>query len=182
MKLKTKVVVMGLVVVSMVGLGLVAQEGEATGPAKALLRVGVYDSRAVAIAFANSEMHNEVVKQKMADHDKAKADGDQAKVKELEAWGNTQQERLHLQGFGTEPVSDILAHIKDELPRIASDTGVDVIVSKWQLDFTAKDAQFVDVTQAMVMPFKPSDKVKNWIRQLKDNPPVSRQVIEQHEH
>jgi hypothetical protein len=87
---------------------------------------------------------------------------------------------MHLQGFGSAPVTDILVHIKDQLPQIAANAGVDLIVSKWQLDYIHPDIQPVDITLKIIEPFHPQAKALKWIEQLKDKAPLSSGEIEKH--
>ncbi len=55
-----------------------------------------------------------------------------------------------------------------------------MIVSKWAVTYSAPGAQFVDVTDQMIEPFKPTDKTKLAIRELLDTPPVPLEEIEKH--
>jgi hypothetical protein len=146
------------------------------------VRVGTFDSRAVTAAFAASEIFDRQLRQLKEEHQKAKAAGDEEKVKKLEMQGKDQQEQFHRQGFGTAPVDDILVHIKGELPAIAKRAGVDVIVSKWAITYSAADAQLVDVTDLIVEPFKPNERTKRIIRELRDKPPFPAEEIEKHQH
>ena len=147
---------------------------------KAELRVGTFDSRAVAVAFIRSGMFEQEFKQMMEEHKKAKAAGDDETVKKLEAQGKAGQERAHRQGFGTAPVDEILQRIKDKLPGIAKKSSVDVIVSKWAVTYSTPGARFVDVTDLIVEPFEPDEKTKRVIRELCDTPPVPLEEIEKH--
>ena len=103
---------------AMVGtLGLpqagLAQETGST----AKTRVGIYDSRAVAVAFAGSAAFNRWLSNLKAEHEKAKASGDQKRVAELEAEGAARQRLLHMQGFSTAPVTNILDQISAHFGR-----------------------------------------------------------------
>ena len=182
MKLKQANYFAIVMLLALASIGLIAQGRNEENTKKSLLRVGVYDSRAVAVAYAHSKMNDDVMKAKMAEREQAKADGDQAKLEELEAWGKAQQARRHLQGFGTAPVTDILVYMKDKLPEIAAKAGVDVIVSKWQIDYQHPDIDVVDVTLEIIQPFEPKEQALKWIEQLKAHPPLSQEVIEKHEH
>ena len=113
---------------------------------KAKLRVGTFDSRAIAIAYTRTEDFNQALNKLMEEHKKAKADGDEKKAKELEAKGQAQQQLFHMQGFSTASVSEYLELVKDKIPAIAKEAGVDVIVSKWDIVYQSPDAEFVDVT------------------------------------
>ena len=155
-----------------------ATEGYTEGPR----RIGVFDSRAVVIAFANSDMNDKELKAKMAERDKAKAAGDTEKVAELEAWGKARQEKFHRQGFGTVSVDDMLIHIKKDLPDIAKAAGVDIIVSKWDIVYQTKGAAVVDITDEIVKPFRPTDKVLKWIEGIKKRKPLSERELDQMDH
>ena len=98
--------------------------------------------------------------------------GDAEKVKQLELQGRQQQDRLHQQVFSTGSVADILEKIKDQLPAIAKEAGVDLIVSKWDTVYQAPGAQTVDVTQAMIRPFHPSPKTLRGIQELEKVKPM----------
>lgn len=174
-KTRSLIVVSVAVVVGASILGAQDNQAKKTG-----LRVGVYDSRAVAIAFVQSRAHNEILKRQQAKLKTAEAEGNPEKIKELNEWGKAQQARRHLQGFGTEPVADILEQIKDRIPGIAKEAGVDLIVSKWQIDFQCPDANVVDVTDLMIRPFEPGEKALRSIRQIKDKAPLPRAQIEKH--
>lgn len=138
------------------------------------VRVGVYDSRAVAIAFAHSDWNEKRLELKMAEMEKAKAIGDTKKNKELEEWGKAQQARLHRQGFGAAAVDDILEHIKDNLPQIAKDANVIALVSKWDKKMLKgyKSAELIDVTDLIAAQFNPNEKVLKTIEQIKKKKPI----------
>ncbi|MHC4062053.1 MAG: hypothetical protein ACYSR6_10680, partial [Planctomycetota bacterium] len=58
-------------------------------------RIGIYDSRAIAVAFVGSEVYKATVGKKMADmmadeYKKAESEGDKKRVEELKAWGEAQ--------------------------------------------------------------------------------------------
>ena len=142
------------------------------GEKKKLLRVGVYDSRGIAIAYGNSEHWSKVLKGKQAALEQAKKEGDTKKVKEIEAWGPAQQAEAHLKAFGTAPVHEYLEHVRDHIPDVAKAAGVDVIVSKWEFDYMASDADVVDVTMELAKLFEPNEKAYKWIEQMKDKDPI----------
>jgi len=62
------------------------------------------------------------------------------------------------QGFGKGDVSEYLDHIRDEIPKIAQKTGVDVIVSKWAIEYHDPNVILVDVTEALIQPFEPTEE------------------------
>jgi hypothetical protein len=147
---------------------------------KSELRVGTFDSRAVAIAYARSETFNRNIKELKAEHGKAKAAGDEKRVKELEAKGKSQQELLHKQGFSTWPVDNILDQIKGEIPEIAKQADVDVIVSKWDIVYQRSGVEFIDVTDLMVKQFNPDEETLKVLNELQKHAPVPLEELKEH--
>jgi hypothetical protein len=84
---------------------------------------------------------------------------------------------MHQQGFGTAPVDNILKHIEHQLPAIAREAGVDVIVSKWQITWQAPGVETVDVTDLMVKPFKPSERTLKTIAELRRHAPIPNEKL-----
>ena len=158
--------ILGAVVLS--GVIVAASHAGAGEAEPAKVRLGTYDNRAIAMAFAASAYNP--VKEKMAEMEKAKAEGDEAKVKELEHWGVTLQKKLHFQGFGHYPVDDLLANVADKIPGVAEKNHLDAIV--WLCDYRDTErVEIVDVTKDLVALFDPPERVLNWIDQM-NHPPV----------
>lgn len=176
--MKREIIVMSVFVLSL-GAVYVANSVQRVQAAekKKLLRVGVYDSRGIAIAYANCEHWNKVLKEKQAALEQAKKDGNTEKVQEIEAWGPAQQAKAHLTAFGTVPVHEYLELVKDEIPAVAEKAGVDVIVSRWECDYLAADAETVDVTMELAKLFEPREKAYQWIEQMKDKAPISHEEL-----
>ncbi|MHC5210270.1 MAG: hypothetical protein ACYTG2_06100 [Planctomycetota bacterium] len=143
--------------------------------------LGTFDSRAVAVAWVGSDAFRAIMAGLHQDLADAKAAGDEARVAELEALGPQMQARIHRQGFSTAPVHDILEHIRGELPALAGQAGVDVIVSKWDLVYQAPSASFVDVTELLAGAFEPDEKTWKTIRDLVTTDPVPADQLE-HDH
>jgi hypothetical protein len=155
-------------------------EEEASG---STVVVGTFDSRALAMAYYKSEAHAQYVKDLKAQHEKAKAAGDEDRVKELSAEGEASQELAHKQGFSTWPVDDILEKIKGKIPEIAEQAGVDIIVSKWDIVHKRADVEFIDVTVLMVQPFNPDEETLKLIEEeLPKHDPVPLEELKTHEH
>jgi len=148
----------------------------------AQLRVGTFDSRALAVAYARSRLFANRLKSLRADYDKAKKAGDAERVKTLEAQGQAQQELFHKQGFSTWPVDDILEQIKSDIPKIAEQAGVDLIVSKWHIAFQRPGVECVDVTDLLVKPFQPDADTLKVIQELRKRHPVSLEELKKNEH
>jgi len=174
-----KRIVTGLLIAGALALTLQAQEPGGAGEHPSVV-LGTFDSRAVAVAYVHSSGFQELMRAKHAELDRARADGDEAAVAELEAWGPALQERLHQQGFGTAPVDDILAGIAHELPALAAEAGVDVIVSKWALAYRAPAARTVDVTDRLAARFDPSADTLKAIRELVAQEPVPLEELKDH--
>jgi len=141
------------------------------------LRIGVYDSRAIAIAYGNSTAFRESMKPIQAEYEKAKKEKDDKRMKEIDARMKLQQRRLHEQGFSTGSVVGYMAKVKDSLPEVAKKAGVQLIVSKWELNYQSPDVEVVEVTNELVALFHPSEKVLGWVKDLKNHPPMPLEQI-----
>ena len=156
-------------------MALTGCAGESVRPrAKTKERIGVYDSRAIAVAYAGSKAFNAWMSALMAEYSRAKAAGDQKRVAELKAEGAERQKLMHKQGFSTAPVHNILKHIKDRLPAIKQRAGVGVLVSKWDKDTLAKHpcAELVDVTMELVDAFNPNERQRNSAIAIQKHKPI----------
>lgn len=153
-----------------------------------MLRIGTYDSRAVAVGFVGSEVYKATAGKKLADmmaeYKRAQADGDTKRVEELKAWGEAQQTLLHKQGFSTAPVDDILDHINDQLPEIKKQANVGILVSKWDKKTLTKhkSAERVDVTMNLIEAFRPNDQQKKSAIEIQKHDPVPLEKMKGHKH
>ncbi len=120
------------------------------------VRIGVFKRTDVLVAFYGSEIWDQHVKDLMKQREAAKAQGDEKKVKEIEAQGAKSQEYAHRQLAGEAPLDNIFEHIRDELPAVAKEANVSVIVEK-PIHKTA-DVELVDVTEQLVKAFPPKKK------------------------
>jgi len=151
----------------------------AAKPAAAGTRIGIYDSRAIAVAYVDSAIFkaSEGVQldAMQVEYDKAKAAGDQHRVAELKAQGQARQTLLHTQGFSTASVRNILDQIKDKLPAIQAQAGVTALVSKWDQAALATypDAERVDVTMALVDAFNPTPRQRQSAIAIQKSTPIS---------
>jgi hypothetical protein len=138
------------------------------------IRIGTYDSRAVAVAYAGSEHFSNWLKNLKADHARAKANGDTVLAARLEATGADRQKRMHRQAFSTASVDDIMEEIQEKLPAIRAEAGVDVLVSKWDKE-TLRDypnAQEVDVTMALIDALAPTDRQRKYAIDIQKKNPI----------
>jgi hypothetical protein len=182
MKLQNFSIGLVLVAAFISGCAIYATAGSEKKTQPQGLVVGVFDSRAVCVAYTSSKSHDSMVREKMAQKEKAEKAGDQQKVKELKEWGKKDQAMRHKQGFGTASVKNLLVHIKQDIPKVAKEAVVDIIISKWDMVYQAKNAEFVDVTELIIRGFEPSEKALKTIRVLIKHKPFTDKVIEEHEH
>lgn len=137
--------------------------------------VGVYDSRAIAIAYIRSEEVSTYLGSQMSEFNQIRKRaiemGDVEFLADLDALGPAMQQRIHEQGFGTASIDNIIKRIEDRLPAIAKDAGVEIIVSKWELDYKSTSANAVDITEKLAAEFSPSKETLKSMREvMKQNP------------
>ncbi|HSM16106.1 MAG TPA: hypothetical protein VK845_03785 [Gemmatimonadales bacterium] len=155
------------------------QSQETTSGSK--VRVGTFDSRALAMAYYRSEAFVRLMTDLRGEYEKAKAAEDEKRVKELEVEGPAQQELMHKQGFGTWPVDNILKKIKGKMPEIARQADVDVTVSKWNIVYQRSGVALVDVTDLMVRPFNPDEETLGIVKGIQKTDPVPLEELKDHQ-
>jgi len=138
----------------------------------ASVRIGTYDSRAIAIVFVNSAEHMKFLAGLQAEITEAKAAKNDTltrqKAKTMEAY----QVLMHLRGFSVGSVSDILEKRKAEVDSVAREAGVWTIVSKFELIQSGTGEDVVDVTLPLARIFKPSEQQLKLISQLQGQQPL----------
>ena len=137
--------------------------------------VGIYDSRAIAVAYCGSVFCEDYLRDIHKRYKAAKGRGDKKEIAKLKKEAEEHQKRLHMQGFSTAPVNDLLRHIKERLTDIKKKSAVDVIVSKWDKKSLTKykDAEKKDVTMPLVMAFKPDERTLKMVKQIQTKNPIS---------
>jgi uncharacterized membrane protein len=163
---------MFLTAVGLVGHLSLGGETPGVKPAKGVLRVGTFDSRAVAVAYVRSAAGGAKIKRLMEQYEQAKAAGNEAEMKRLQAEGKAAQDRLHQQGFSTASVANIMETIQDQLPAIAKQAGVELILSKWDAVYLAPGSETIDVTDLILKPFNPDKKTLDIVEQLRKHAPI----------
>ena len=161
-------------------VGGVFQQASAKQSRK-LLQVGTFDSRAVACAWLRSDEHMQKVRDMKAEYNKAKASGDKKRMAELEKEGPQSQDLAHKQVFSNEPIEDVLKRIEKNLPKIAESAGVDILVSKWEIAYQKKSAEFVDVTWEMANLFGPDEETVKVIKEIIKAKPIPVEELK-HDH
>lgn len=137
-------------------------------------RIGVYDSRAVAVAYAGSSFQQAKMNRLVSRQKQAKAAGDKKAIARIEAEGRAWQATLHRQGFGTAPVDDLLTNISNELPMIQADAGVTQLISKWNEPELKKHAgaEKIDVTMKLVDAFHPNERQRKHAIEIQTKKPA----------
>jgi len=158
------------IVVVLIGLVGASVACGAEGDAPGKLRVGVYDSRAVALAYGRSGEFEARISTLKADRAAAGAAGDSVRVKELGAEGSWLQERMHMQVFGNLPVDDILEGRGELIAEVARSTGVEVIVPS--VAWSGEAVEIVDVTEGFAKQFGADEQTLEMVRQMKTVDPV----------
>ncbi len=136
--------------------------------------IGIYDTRALAIAFVGSAPHKKKLSDLMAAHEQAKAAGDSATVAKLEDQGQVMQQKTHQQAFGTANVDDILAHIPEAIITIKKEAGVTNLISKWNKAELKKHkgAETIDLTLPLVEALKPTAQQRQRAIEILKKKPV----------
>ena len=150
-------------------VGLTLHVASAFAADRIVEKVGVYESRAVALAWGRSQQHDQMSKQLMSDFKAAEAAGNKQQMKRWKKEGSARQERLEKQVFGDQRIPDIIARIESELPTVRQQTGVTTIVDRRD---APKGAATVDVTTNLVALFQPTDKTLKMIDEIQKHKPL----------
>lgn len=145
-----------------------AADAPGTGAPK--VRIGTYDTRAVALAYLRSEDWQKEIAKLRTEVEKAKAAGDEKRVGELQPQGERGQRRAHAQVFSNGPIDDILPKLKDAMAAVAKKANVAVIVpsAAWHDD----SVELVDVTELLAEQFKPSDETRKIMAEIRKSQPM----------
>ena len=142
------------------------------------LRVGVYDNRGILMAWFASK-YNDLANMRK-EYEQAKLAGDDERVKELGAMGPKLQRRLHFQGFGRAPVTELLAYVEDQLPALAKELGVDVIA--FECNYSGDNVEIVDITVELVMLYDPSPETIKSVKDVMKHDPVALEELTHDDH
>lgn len=172
--MKLKLLISGLVCLAFSLTADVHAAGETNQSDITPERIGVYDSRAVAYAHFWSEPRQRRINEMIKNAKEAKSAGDTKRADELGAALKNEQEKSHLQVFSTAPVDDVLAEMKESLPKIQKKAGVTRLVSKWDEKTLGelKRAEQVDVTDLLLSEFKLDEKQLKTVASIKSGKPL----------
>ena len=127
------------------------------------LRVGVFDSRFVALAYYRSEYGMKEVRKLQEQMEEARRTGNIERVKALEQKGPALQNLMHQQVFGNLSIPNVLTTLEGRLPQVAADAGVSLIVSKWEVQYAAAGIELLDITSRLVELFDIDDDTRKMI-------------------
>ena len=152
-----------------------AAAADVSKPDDADVKIGIYDSRAVAVAFTGSEAFKTWMAPFKAEQQKAKAAADAARLKELDQQMRANQVLRHKQAFSTAPVDDLLKFIEGGLGRIKQEAGVKAIVSKWDEAGLKqyKTTEKIDITERLVDEFHPTPRQRRSALEIQKHKPIS---------
>lgn len=143
--------------------------------AVAKVKIGTFDTRAIALAYGRSAEFQKVVQAAMAEHKKAKDAGDTKAVEAVEAKMKGLQDKMHWQVFSNWNIDDILPKIKPNYPEIAKKAGVVAIVPS--VEFVGAGVETVDVTDLMAAQFSPDEKTKSLMQDMSKSKPLPLEEI-----
>jgi hypothetical protein len=193
-RFRTTCAVLTALVAGLVAYTAVGAEQSREQTTGSALRVGTFDSRALAMAYYRSQAFGRHMEGLRAEYEEAKAARNKKRVRELEAksssptWPDSgwppspaQQELIHKQGFSTWPVDNVLEKIRGHIPEVSRQADVSVIVSVWDIVYKRPGVEFVDVTDLMVTPFDPDEATLEIVKQLKAQRPVPLEELKNHQ-
>lgn len=136
------------------------------------LRIGTYDSRAVALAWYNSaEGRSDLASLHAALRD-AKARNDAARITELEALGPARQQLMHQQVFSNGSILNLAPALASRIEAAAKAAGAPIAVSRWEVAWSDPSIERVDLTDAIVNAIAPDAKALRWIADMKTKDPL----------
>jgi hypothetical protein len=139
---------------------------------KAAIRIGTYDSRIVTFAWSRSDYFKEHMIKYNRQNDSATKAHDTARVKELTIGIFSYQHLLHQMVFSNGSIGIVTDIIKDKLPALAKTTGVSIILSKWELNFSDPSIQIVDLTSQVAQLFPPKENIDKMSKDISAQPPL----------
>jgi hypothetical protein len=158
---------MFLAAICVINRGAQAQNAASEHPA---IRIGTYDSRAVALASRNSGAMQRKIVMLQKQLKQAEDAGDRKQAQEIKDRGEAMQVLAHMQVFSNGPIDNIIESIHNQLPAIAEQQKVMAIVP--HLDIAAPGVEVVDVTDALVAALGPDEKTLKIIADLRTKPPI----------
>ena len=140
----------------------------ATRPAT--VRIGIYDGRALAVAWLRSSDDGGIIRKLSAEAKDAQAAGDQKRYEELRDQLERLQFAAHVQIFSDARPEEALAKLAPDMAAVAREVRVAAIANR--LDYSGTEVETVDVTDALVARLNPPPEDKQLIEGLRKVKPV----------
>ena len=140
--------------------------------AQTKILIGIYDSRAVAIAYGNSSEGKAKINELWAGLKNAKSTKNDSLIRRLKVRGVAYQTLAHLCAFSYGSVVEILEKHKAEVDSIEKSTHVQALVSRYELLQNTGTIETVDITNNLVQLFNPSEQVRQWIGEAAKQAPL----------
>jgi hypothetical protein len=146
-------------------------------------RIGIYDSRAIAIAFTGGEVFQETMKEMRQEYEQATAAGDEATLTRIDTLMQERQKLLHAQGFSTAPVDELLEHYSDAIPALLEEAGASALISKWEGEALSQypGARRIDMTESLIDLITADPKQRKAAFDILDQDPVPLESLEDHD-
>lgn len=136
------------------------------------IRIGLFDSRAVAIAYYQSNYHEQDLKKLLNEYNKASDAGDTLLAIKISNRVEVLQMIAHDKGFGKGTVNNILDRFKIQIDELANRENLSMIVSKWEVYSLGNAFEIVDITDEVVTIINPDPKVRNYYREIIGKVPI----------
>jgi hypothetical protein len=139
---------------------------------QAKIKVGTYDSRMVVYAYSRSDYFKQYMMKIKMQSDSATRANDTIRLRELSVQAMSFQHLLHQMVFSNGSVTMVMKYIQDGLPGLASQAGVSVIVSKFELNWFAPGTETVDLSRQVCALFKPNENIESFLKEIEKVDPV----------
>jgi hypothetical protein len=82
------------------------------------------------------------------------------------------QRMMHEQCFGKGSVCYLLDEIKDKISELAKNEKLNIVISRWELNFSGANAEIVDITEKIANLLEPSKNTTEMITGFRNKEPV----------
>lgn len=155
--------------VSLFFLGSGSQDRERIGQT---VQIGTYDSRAIAIAYGNSEEGQAAITSLMKEFHSAKEAKNDSLVGALELRAQMHQKLMHMRAFSTAPVDEFFQAHAADVAAIARKAGVEAVVPEFELLWYGDGVETVDLTSELAAIFHPTEQGMKWAEQCRASKPL----------
>lgn len=138
----------------------------------AQMRVGVFDSRVIALAHFRSAGFEGPMKELSARMKAAKEKDDKAEIARLQRQAQLHQAHMHDVVFGNASVNDFFPELKERFESAATEEKLSIIVSKWEMPFKSPDVTLVDITDKLVEYYRPDENLRRMLDEVGKTEPV----------